>query len=207
MSLAEELYPNGIETPPPGGGNFELPPEGLYPAVCALFMDLGIQETAFGDKHRVKYVYLLNENNSEGKPYMIFTKPMTLSSNERSSLFKLIKGWNVIAPTFEANGSFQRGLLPAHIGKQATINVVHNQVDDKAYANIESVAPPLKGMDFEVPQDERIDKLVENIKAHGGIYVREERQEAPAHTDADKPLDIKDVPIPEETAVNSDLPF
>lgn len=200
MITGKDVYPEGMVSPAPKkGGSYEDAPIGVYMAVLAMILDLGIRTTKFGDKPQIKFIWLTQRTDSEGKPYMIWGQSMTLSSHKKSALFIALSDWGIQPLRFEENGSWAVDFLPSFIGQLATLNITHAAKDDGegVWVNVASISPPMDGMVFTPPEnDERIAKLVENIKRNGGIWIKEERQDAPAHTDADAPNDIQDTPIP-----------
>lgn len=128
----------------PESDTFTPAPKGLHLAVCCDFVDCGMVEKNFNGHveqvHCVQYRYQSAKINPEnGKPWLIFSSRMRLSSNERSSLRKLLESWRGEPFT---NASIKDFEFEDMIGVMAQINVVHNEGrDGKTYANIGAIMP------------------------------------------------------------------
>lgn len=75
-----------------GGGDKYLHPEGLYHFVCIDEIDLGMQETAFGPKHKVLLRFYCGEQNADGEILYVNAR-FTLSLHEKSNLRKFLEDW------------------------------------------------------------------------------------------------------------------
>lgn len=112
--------------------SFEVASEGPHPAVLHKVKDLGVQETRFGPKHRVRFVWrLVDEVNAKGNPKFAF-QSFNLSFNPKSELYKAVKQILGQAPPSELD-------LESLTGTEATIVVEHNTGNDGTYANITAV--------------------------------------------------------------------
>jgi hypothetical protein len=113
--------------------SFEIPTEGPHPAVLHKVKDLGIQETRFGPKHRVRFMWkIMDETNANGNPKFAF-QAFNVSFDPKSQLYKFVRQILGQAPPSE----FDLELL---IGTEATIVVEHNTGSDgTVYANISAV--------------------------------------------------------------------
>jgi hypothetical protein len=126
--------------------DFELPADGLYQAVLADVVDLGEQPTNFGDKHRARFVYILSETDSEGRPFRLFQQ-LNVSLHEKSGMAKVVRRLLGKDP----GESFDLDLL---IGKQCQLDVVQNEgKEGKVYANIMTVLSPTKNQAVGIPAD------------------------------------------------------
>lgn len=117
---------------------YPLCPEGLHASVLVDAVDLGIQSSKFGDKHKLSLVFETQEKDEDGKPF-ILAKRYTWSLHEKSNLRKDLerfRGEKISA------SELQDGIdLENYIGMSCNILVVHNEVDERTYGNIESVLP------------------------------------------------------------------
>ena len=158
---------------------FPLPDEGTVQAVCAGVWDLGLQSTPFVDErtgqpkvqHKIVIAWELNqmidapESEYHGKPYML-SKTYTLSLGEKANLRHDLESWRGKPFTdAEVTGGFDVSKL---YGVNCLVGVAHVTKNDKTYANITSILPPLKGMEKMTPvrkQDEPAPKWVQEKAA------------------------------------------
>lgn len=117
---------------------YELPAPGLYPAVCVDYVDEGFKPTQFGDKHKVRYVFQLEEENAKGYRFTVsawFNKSM----HEMATLRKFLEQWRGRPFGDELNRppGFD---LESVVGVPCVLNIVHNSSGGKTYANIASIA-------------------------------------------------------------------
>lgn len=115
-------------------------------------MDLGIRDTAYGKKHKVCFVYILDEADSEGRQKRAF-ESVTLSFNEKARLRKHVI--SVLAAKGQkldpAAKEFDTETL---IGDQVTLVLAKEDgTDGKQYTKIVSVMKPAKGQDVRIPED------------------------------------------------------
>jgi len=127
-------------------GTFEKCPPGNHVAVCYEVIDMGTQETSFGEKYQVWIGWETPEEKMEdGRPYVI-GKRYTFSMNEKANLRQDLESWRGKPFKDEelgAGGSFEVQNL---IGQGCLLNVVHVDKGENTYANIQTVAPLPKGM-------------------------------------------------------------
>ncbi len=132
-------------------------PVGLHKAVCYSIVDYGTQETAYGPKHQMKITFELPdirmEYEKDGKminsPRVISTRNLTISTHERSNMGKLLKEW-----LGTPSDNFDTASL---LGLNAQLFVVHNEVDETTYANIQSIVPLSEGMEHKQNENPLID--------------------------------------------------
>lgn len=122
--------------------SFTPAPEGTHQAVCVDVIDKGMQNTPFGQKHKVDVAWQLGEKREDGTPWMVF-KRYTLSLNERAWLRKDLESWRGKPFTRDEEHQFD---VESVIGANCLISVQHNTNGDKTYANVTSVMPLMKGM-------------------------------------------------------------
>jgi hypothetical protein len=119
------------------GGNYKPHPEGIHLAVCVDVIDLGIVDTEYGPKPKVRLVFETKEKTDEGK-HCTIGKQFTASLNPKATLCKFLGSWRgkPIVPneTIDIDGL---------VGKCCTI-VVAQETNDagKTYANINAVSKP-----------------------------------------------------------------
>lgn len=118
---------------------YPLCPDGLHSAVIVDAVDLGNQESPWGAKHKLSLVFETQLQDEEGNHY-ILAKRYTWSLHEKSSLRKDLE--RLLGKKFT-----QEELLAGIDLEEVLINmscqilVVHNETDDRTYANIESILP------------------------------------------------------------------
>jgi hypothetical protein len=121
--------------------------EGVHAAVLADIVDLGVMDTAFGPKEKVRFVWLTSEADSEGRTKYAF-QTFTKSLHEKATLTKTVKQLTTIPTT----GSFD---LESLLGTQARLVIQHNEgKEGKVYANVASILKPEAGKPrVAVPRD------------------------------------------------------
>ena len=133
------------------GKDFAPAPEGVHQAVCVDVVDLGWLEVTYAGqtskKHKINIAWQIAEDREDGKPYLVF-KRYTLSLHEKATLRKDIESW--LGKRFGHSGGFDVETL---IGKNCMLNVTHNPVGDKVYANVVSVMPLHKKLQPMEPRD------------------------------------------------------
>lgn len=124
-------------------------PTGMAQAVVVDVIDLGLVESTFnGEKktsHKIDVVFQVDERRDDGERFLI-KKRYTLSFHPKATLRKDVETWRgkpFSDEELEQMGGFEVNDL---IGWQGLVNVVHNNVGDKTYANITAITPLMKGM-------------------------------------------------------------
>jgi hypothetical protein len=132
------------------GSKFEQTPEGLWPGVCCDVVDLGMQPTQWGEKHKVQFRWLLDARpkRADQKPYMI-TKRYTLSLHEKSNLYQMLSVWlgkaTVAGPRFD---------LESLVGRQCQIQVAQETGNDgETYSFPQVIMKPATKRIVPVPDD------------------------------------------------------
>lgn len=121
-----------------GKARFPLCPEGLQQLICCDFIDLGMKETEYGEKHKVRIVWQTADlEPKSGKPYRV-SKQYTASLHEKATLRKDLEAWlkRKLTPQEADEGEFDPEQL---IGINAMGMIVHS--DDGKYANIQAIMP------------------------------------------------------------------
>lgn len=118
--------------------DFPLAPDGLHSAVIVDAVDLGQQESPWGAKHKLSLVFETQLQDEEGSHY-ILAKRYTWSLHEKSSLRKDLE--RLLGKKFTSEELLSGVNLEDYIGMSCQVLVVHNETDDRTYANIESILP------------------------------------------------------------------
>lgn len=118
--------------------NYPVPEEGLHNAVLVDAVDLGQLETPWGPKHKVSLIFELETTDEEGRHFIV-GKRFTRSLNEKAALRKFLEKWkgSKYTPAELSVGVDLENL----IGMSATLFIVHNETEERTYANLESVLP------------------------------------------------------------------
>ena len=145
----------GTKVKDTGSGDFKLVPQGTHQAVCNLVVDLGEQSTTYQDvvtmKHQVylrweipgeRVEYEIDGNAKEGP--MTIGKTYTASLHEKANLRKDLTGWRDQSFTQEELGGFD---IESVLGKCCQLVVTHDELKDKTYAKIATVAGWPKGLE------------------------------------------------------------
>lgn len=131
-----------------GGGDFDPVPQGIHLAICIMVIDGGTQYNKNFDNstHQVKLVWEVPEQtvlvSGETVP-MTIQQNYTLSLNKKANLRKALENWRGVSFSDQELQGFD---LKAVLGKPCQINVIHNTVNDKTFANIGAILPLAKGM-------------------------------------------------------------
>jgi hypothetical protein len=135
-----------IATKSENGRDFEPAPVGVHQAVCVDVVDLGVLDVTWQGvtkkQHKINIAWQINELRDDGKPFLVF-KRYTLSLSEKSNLRKDLESWRGKKFTRDEEMGFD---VESIIGANCLLNVTHNTVADKTYANVASVNPLMKGM-------------------------------------------------------------
>jgi hypothetical protein len=138
-----------IATASGGGGTFTPHPEGSYGAVCADVYDLGMVEVTWQGKtqkrHKIEVYFFCDEwTEFDGRKVpMLVRDRFTLSLAETSRLRPFLEAWRGKKFTDAELAGFD---VESLIGAPAFVQVTHNQVGDKTYANIDAALRLPKGM-------------------------------------------------------------
>jgi len=118
---------------------YELPPVGLHAGVCVDYIDEGFKPTQFGEKHKVRYVFQIEEKNSKGYRHTV-SAWFNFSMHENSSLRQFLEQWRG-RPFTEAEINKPPGFdLESVVGVSCALNIIHNDSNGKTYANISSIS-------------------------------------------------------------------
>lgn len=134
-----------------GGKDFDPVPEGSHLAVCDMFVDLGMQDSNFGAKHKIYLRWqipsLRMEWEKDGEKHegpMAIGGQYTLSLSEKSNLRPMLQSWRGQAFTPEELKRFD---VTTILGKPCMLSVVHKPKEGGGvYANVGTVMKLPKGV-------------------------------------------------------------
>ncbi len=129
--------------------NFTPCPSGNYLARCVRLIDIGtVSEEYQGETKTARKILLSFEilddevRREDGSPFLL-SKRYSLSLHEKASLRKDLSSWRGRDFTAdELRGFEMRNVL----GKDLLLGVIQREKDGKTYANISSLAKPMKNM-------------------------------------------------------------
>jgi hypothetical protein len=121
--------------------------EGRHAAVLGAVQNLGLVLTDYGEKEKVRFIWLLDEiDQTTGEP-LLAMQSMTNSSNGSATLFKVVKDFAGIEIDEHTD-------LETLVGSQALLTIAHNRNPrtGRIYANVLlPVAKAPKGQSVEIP--------------------------------------------------------
>lgn len=119
-------------------------PEGLHQGVCVDVVDLGLVQTQWGEKHKVRIIWQLEHENPDTQKRFEVRRDFGLSLSEKSHLRPTLEAWRGRKFTKEELDGFD---LEKLLGANCQVQVVHNITEDgNTYANIQAIVPLGKGM-------------------------------------------------------------
>jgi hypothetical protein len=123
--------------------DFKLVPEGTHLARSYLMVDIGLQETAYGDKEKVVLGWEIPEQlTDDGRPLIIYST-YTNSMHEKSNLRRDIESWRGRKLTDDESKAFD---LRNVLGHPCQLSIVHNENNGRMYANVQAVTGIPKGL-------------------------------------------------------------
>ncbi len=117
---------------------YPIPDEGLHHGLCVDAISLGRVETPWGSKEKVSLMFELESTDENGKRFVV-GKRFTKSLNEKASLRKFLEKWR--GEKYSPKELHDGINLEHYVGMSATLFLVHNETDERTYANIESIIP------------------------------------------------------------------
>ena len=127
---------------------FEPATEGTHLGVLCDVVALGAQDTPFGEREKVRLVWLLDEKDDEGHPKRAFAT-YTVSLHEKSRLFGAVRSITGRIPEEEPFD------LDSLIGRVSQLVLEHTTANGKVYANIAAILKAPAGATFPIPPDFR----------------------------------------------------
>lgn len=196
-----------------GGGDYSPVPEGPHPAICDMFVDLGLQETTGQYAGNVQHkIYLrwqipghrlsYEKDGVQHEGPMTIGAQYTLSLHEKATLRKILQSWRGRAFTEAELKKFD---VTTVVGKPCLISVSHKPKDGGgAYANINAVmqvppglqVPPIEGkaLIYDADNTDSFEELRPWLKEK--IQGQKTTQEADKENDPDKWRDALDDDLP-----------
>jgi hypothetical protein len=126
------------------GTEYRPAPEGLHQAVCVDVIDLGLEKTQWGEKHKVRIMWQVDKHDEETDKRFIVTKKYTISLHDKANLTRDLESWRGRKFTAEEKSGFD---LEKLIEANCQLQVVQNLADSgRTYANVQAVVPIGNGM-------------------------------------------------------------
>ena len=132
-------------------------PEGQFPARCIDVVDMGWQKTEFGPKYKVRVVFYGGETEQREFEGVTRTMPITISCfftaslHEKANLRGFLESWRGKSFSEDEAKAFD---LEKMLMAPAFLQITHNSVGAKTYANVKSIMKLPKGMEAPtVPDD------------------------------------------------------
>ena len=126
-------------------------PEGLHQAVCVDVVDVGLVQTQWGEKHRVRIVFQIDEINPDTNKRFEVSGWYNISLSEKSKLRPVLEAWRGRKFTKEELEGFD---LEKLVNVPCQVQTVHNLSDEgRIFANVQAVVPAAKGIPKLTPQD------------------------------------------------------
>lgn len=130
--------------------------KGIHLAICDALVDIGLQETPWGDKEQVSLrfevpaerIQFTKDGEEIDEPQIIWTR-YTKNLHKKSNLRQDLESWRGKPFTKEELAGFDLFKL---VGKPCQLVVVHNVTDDRTYANVQSITAVHKSQ--EIPAQE-----------------------------------------------------
>ena len=123
------------------GRDFIPPPSGLQRAVCCDVVELGIVDTSFGPKRKIKLCWQSENLMDNGKPFLIQQR-YTATLHPKGTLRPALESWRGKPLSQQEADDFDLEVL---LGKNCQLLVVHSIKDGVTYGNVQSIVPPAKG--------------------------------------------------------------
>lgn len=127
------------------GGDFELPPSGMHPAILVGLIDLGTHTREFNgektDQHKLFMVWELTaENDSKGQNFVV-GQDYTFSLNKKAKLRGIVEGF--LGHMLADGEDFDVALM---LGQPCVLNVMEGKSGSgKKFSDVAGVGKPMKG--------------------------------------------------------------
>ncbi len=124
------------------GADFIPAPEGLWPAVCVDVIDLGMVDSRFGRKHKIRLVWEIDAlMPPENKERFTVRGLYTASLHEKANLRKLLKIWRTRDFTPEELEGFD---IEKIIGAPCQLLIAQTEKEGTIYANVTALLKAVK---------------------------------------------------------------
>ena len=198
-----------------GGGDFQIPEEGLTVGRCVRVIDLGTQENVFNGKASLKHQIFVGfelperkvEFEGEEVPGLIFKK-YTLSFNSKANLRTDLEQWygkKFNDKDIEQSGGFDPSKI---LDRPAQVIITHSQGSNgKTYANIEGLMPIAQGL--EIPERHHDLVLFDLDEFDQSVYdsLSENMRTWIAKSPEYEMLNKRDKKVVQEALADDDIPF
>jgi hypothetical protein len=122
---------------------FTPAPEGLHQAVCCDVIDLGMMDTPWGRKEKVRLRWQLDEASPDTGKRFDVSGIYTKSLSPKANLRQMLETWR--AKRF-SEPELQGFDLEKLLGVNCQVQVIHKAGEEgQVYANVLAVVPPAKG--------------------------------------------------------------
>ena len=126
-------------------------PEGLHQAVCCDVIDLGSVAGTWGDKHKVRLVWQIDEMNQETSRPFDVRKQYSLSLHDRATLRKDLESWRGRKFTADELKGFD---LEKLLGVNCQVQVVQDISEEgTTWANVQAIVPAPRSAVKLVPRE------------------------------------------------------
>jgi hypothetical protein len=141
------------------GQDFEPIEAGLHHAICYAIFDLGHQLNRKYDKHQHKVLInwelpeeriVIKKDDGPHELPRAISRQYTLSLSKKAYLRKDLETWRGRNFTPAELEKFD---LTKLLGVNCTLQIMHNNVDDKTYANVAAVVPLQKHLEKKEPEN------------------------------------------------------
>jgi hypothetical protein len=136
----------------PSSSSYEPPPAGTHQAIFYQLIDLGTHPTQWENnppkdvrRLRVGWELSIDERMENGKPFTV-SKFWNHFTGEKATIRKDLESYR--GQTFKSKADFQRFDLTKLLGEKCMINIRHSIKGDNERADVVSILPPMKGIEF-----------------------------------------------------------
>ena len=164
--------------------NFAPVSEGVHNLMLAKVLDIGIvEDKLYGPKHKVVFVYIVDEADEEGQPKLI-VKSFNATLGRKAGLRKELKGLTRKDPPFDIPD------LTAFEGTQGVVVIEHSEGTDstgakRIYGNI-SAFMGANGKSVLIPADWKLPEGLAKMAVKPGT---------PQNPTANSPITDEDIPF------------
>lgn len=158
------------------GDEYQVCPDGIMQAVCYAVVDIGYQNNPFKpDSPMPKCVVLFETEHqmTDGRRFVL-SNIYTQSLHEKSNLRKDLKTWRGKDFSDEELKGFD---IEGLVGKNCTLNVMHEDKNGKIFAKITAIMPVQKNAEAMQPENTDIPAWVEKMKGQA-VKVRDASKDA-----------------------------
>jgi hypothetical protein len=123
--------------------DFKPAPEGLHQAACVDVVDLGLKDTPWGQKPKIRLWWQIEARDEDGKRFAV-AKDYTASLSTKANLTRDLESWRGRPFTEQELEGFD---VESCLGANCQVQVAHNLgKNGTVWANVMAVVPIGKGM-------------------------------------------------------------